>query len=236
MSIFLSETIGTCLLILFGNGVVANVVLKATKGNNGGWVVITLGWAMAVYVAVFVTQNFGNAVHLNPVFTVANVAMGKIGLQEACMFIAGQLLGAFVGACLVWLIHKPHIDITEDAGAIEAMFCTAPAIKNPLYNFISELLVTAALVFAALHIAVAENNMGSLQALPVALLVLGIGLCLGGATGYAVNPARDFAPRVAHALLPIKNKGNSNWQYAWIPIVAPILGALLAVGLKNLVQ
>ncbi len=227
MEILIGEIIGTAILILLGNGVVANVVLNKSKGNSSGWIVITFGWAIAVFVAVYCSARFSGA-HLNPAVTLSLLMLGKISTGNTIFYLLGQFLGAFLGSTLVWLQYRPHYDETEDKGGILATFCTAPAIRNPVSNFISEFIGTFVLIFGILMIASPSSTLGSLDALPVALLVLGIGLSLGGSTGYAINPARDLAPRIAHFLLPIKNKGNSDWQYAWIPVVAPLTGSIFA--------
>jgi glycerol uptake facilitator protein len=235
MSIFFSELIGTALLIILGNGVVANVVLNKTKGNNSGWIVITFGWAIAVFVGVFVAAKTSGA-HLNPAITVAFAYLDKISLDKILLYLGGQFLGAMLGAFIVWLLYRPHFTVTEDKDLKRAVFCTAPAIRNTTSNLISEITGTFVLVFGALYIAAPSSSLGALDALPVALLVLGIGLSLGGTTGYAINPARDLGPRIMHAILPIKNKGTSDWGYSWIPVVGPIIGALLAAILFTIVS
>jgi glycerol uptake facilitator protein len=227
MSIFISELIGTALLILLGNGVVANVVLNKTKGNNGGWIVITFGWAIAVFVGVFVAAKTSGA-HLNPAITVAFSYLKKIPLDTVPLYLAGQFSGAMLGAFLVWAMYRLHFASTGDADLKRAVFATAPAIRNTWSNLLSETIGTFILVFSVLYIAAPSSSLGALDALPVALLVLGIGLSLGGTTGYAINPARDLGPRIMHALLPISGKGGSDWSYSWIPVVGPIIGALVA--------
>lgn len=227
MSIFFSELIGTALLILLGNGVVANVVLNKTKGNSSGWIVITFGWAIAVFVGVFVAAKTSGA-HLNPAVSVAFAYLDKISVSSLPLYFAGQILGAITGSFLVWLTYRQHFTSTDDAGAKLACFATGPAIRNPVQNLVTEIIGTFVLVFAVLYIAAPSASLGALDALPVALLVLGIGLSLGGPTGYAINPARDLGPRIMHALLPIVNKGSSDWNYSWIPVAGPIIGALLA--------
>lgn len=234
MSPFIAELVGTALLILLGNGVVANVVLNKTKGNSSGLIVITFGWAIAVFVAVYAVSKFSNA-HLNPAVTIADaVNTGEWG--HVATYIPAQLLGAMLGATLAWLAYKQHFDETADAGAKLACFCTGPAIKNPVYNFITEMIGTFVLIFGILMMGNNDKtvSLGALEALPVALLVLGIGVSLGGPTGYAINPARDLGPRIMHAILPIKGKGSSDWNYSWIPVVGPITGAVLAVLIKKL--
>lgn len=227
MTALAGELVGSMLLILLGCGVVANVVLTGTKGSNSGWIVITLGWAMAVFVGVLVSSGASGA-HLNPAVTVGLVVAGKFAAAKAVGYIAAQFVGAALGAVLVWLMYRPHFAATQDAGAKLAVFATGPAIADPVSNLLSEILGTFVLVFAALMISSPAGGLGSLDALPVALVVLVIGLSLGGTTGYAINPARDLAPRIVHALLPIQGKGGSGWPYAWIPVVGPILGAVLA--------
>ncbi len=224
---FLAEAVGTALLLLLGDGVVANVVLSRTKGNNAGWIVITFGWGMAVFVGVFTTASFSGA-HLNPAVTIGLAAAGKFAWADVPVYWAGQFLGAAVGAFLVWLHYKPHFAVTEDKDAKLGVFCTGPAIRADFSNFISELLGTFVLVFAVLYLASPEVGLGALDALPVALVVLVIGLSLGGTTGYAINPARDLSPRIMHALLPIPGKRDSDWSYAWIPVAGPLAGGLLA--------
>ncbi|WP_040210373.1 MIP/aquaporin family protein [Clostridium polynesiense] len=226
MSTFLGEFLGTMLLILLGNGVVANVVLNKTKGNDGGWIVITTGWALAVAVPVFIFGPISGA-HFNPAVTIANAAIGNFQWASVGSYIAAQMLGAIAGACLVYLTYKPHYDATEDQGAKLATFATGPAIRTNLYNFIGEFVGTFVLLFALLGIGNTKMVDG-ISPIVVGLVIWVIGLTLGGTTGYAINPARDLGPRIAHAFLPIKNKGTSDWGYAWIPVVAPILGGLCA--------
>jgi glycerol uptake facilitator protein len=228
MKPFLGELIGTMLLILLGNGVVANVVLQRTKGHNSGWIVISFAWAMAVFVGVFISSTVSKA-HLNPAVTFGLAVAGKFPWAEVGPYILAQMLGAALGAFLVWLHYMPHFNATPDGDAKLACFCTGPAIRHPLTNFIGEVIGTFVLVFAALHITSPAGGLGALDALPVALVVLVIGLSLGGTTGYAINPARDLAPRIMHALLPIPNKRDGDWSYAWIPVIAPLAGAALAV-------
>ena len=235
MSPFFAEFLGTMILILLGNGVVANVVLDKTKGNNSGWIVITLAWAMAVFIAVYITSGSSGA-HLNPIVTLSLAILGKFAWTTVPMYVAAQFLGAMAGATLVYLSYKQHYDETTDAGLIKATFCNEPAIRNTFYNLLSETIGTFVLIIGILFLTGPENSLGSLDALPVALLVLAIGLSLGGTTGYAINPARDLGPRIMHALLPIKNKGISDWHYSWIPVVGPICGGLLAVLVFNFLQ
>ncbi|MEO5646977.1 MAG: MIP/aquaporin family protein [Chitinophagaceae bacterium] len=227
MSPFLAEMLGSTFLLVLGNGVVANVVLTKTKGNNSGWIVITFGWAIAVFTGVYVASP-GSGAHLNPALTIAMATFTDFPWSNVPVYLAGQFSGAMVGAVIVWLSYRQHFDETKDPDLQLAAFCNAPAIRNNFHNLISEIIGTFVLVLGVLFMAKPGNSLGALDALPVALLVLGIGLSLGGATGYAINPARDLGPRIIHAILPIKNKGNSDWNYSWIPVVGPILGGLLA--------
>ena len=227
MDNFLFELIGTAFLILLGDGVVANVVLNKTKGNNSGWIVITFGWGIAVFVAVFIAASHSGA-HLNPAVTLALAAIDKFDWADVPLTIAGQFAGAMTGALLVWLAYKKHFDETADADAKLAVFCNSPAIPNIPFNLATEIIGTFALVFGILFITGADVKLYSIDALPVALLVLGIGLSLGGPTGYAINPARDLGPRIMHFILPIKDKGSSGWGYSWIPVIGPVVGGLLA--------
>lgn len=225
-STFMGELIGTLILILLGDGVVANVLLKDSKGNGSGWIVITAGWAFAVTIGIFVAQKFGSqAAHLNPAVTIA-LAVHSGDWSDVPSFILAQLIGAIIGAKLVWLMYFPHWKGTEDKGLKLAVFCTAPAIRNNTSNLVGEIIGTAVLIIGVLAI-YADAGSG-LAPLLVGVLVWAIGLSLGGPTGYAINPARDLGPRIAHALLPIAGKGGSDWGYAWIPVVGPIIGAILA--------
>ena len=225
MSPFISEFVGTSILLLLGNGVVANVVLSKTKGNGSGWIVITLGWAMAVFVGVYASTASG--ANLNPAVTIG-LAVKTNDWSNVPLYIAAQMLGAMFGSLLVWLSYRQHFDETENKDLKLAVFCTAPAIRSTVNNFISEVIGTFMLMMGVLFLSSPENKLGSLDALPVALLVLAVGLSLGGSTGYAINPARDLGPRLLHFILPIKNKRDSDWGYSWIPVVAPITGAMLA--------
>ncbi|WP_131537866.1 MIP/aquaporin family protein [Pedobacter nototheniae] len=234
MSEFLAEFIGTALLILLGNGVVANVVLKGTKGNNSGWIVITTAWALAVFVGVVIAAPYSGA-HLNPVVTLALAISHKFAWVKVPYYILAQLLGAMLGSFLVWITYKDHFDATEDQGLKSAPFATSPAIRNLKSNLFSEIIGTFVLIFVIFHFTNAEMGtdktpigLGSLGAIPVAFLVWVIGLALGGTTGYAINPVRDLGPRIVHSLIPMKGKGSSDWAYAWIPIVGPIIGGSLA--------
>lgn len=218
----LFEFIGTAILILFGAGVCANVNLKKTLGNKSGWVVISFGWGFAVFVAAFISDPYSGA-HLNPAVTVG-LAIAGIFKGSVIGYITAQLLGAILGATIVYLMYKPHFDAEEDPAAKLGVFSTGPAIKNLFSNFFSEVVGTFALVFGILFAAGAQIA----GPLPVAILIVAIGMSLGGTTGYAINPARDLGPRIAHALLPIKGKGSSNWGYAWLPVAAPLCGGALA--------
>lgn len=228
MSPFTGEFIGTLLLIILGDGVVANVVLNKTKGHNSGWIVITFGWAMAVFLGVYTSTRLGGSGHLNPAVTLAMTAFNDFDSSLLVTYILAQFSGAFTGALIVWLAYKQHFDETPDGDGKLAVFCTIPAIRNTSYNLITEILGTCILILGAMAMSSPATSLGTLDALPVSLLVLGIGLSLGGPTGYAINPARDLAPRIAHSILPIKNKRNSDWGYSWIPVVGPIIGALIA--------
>lgn len=227
MSPFISEFVGTCLLILLGNGVVANTILNKTYGHGGGWIVITFGWAMAVFVGVFVSASASGA-HLNPAVSVALAILEKFSWYDLPFYVLAQITGAMFGQILVWLMYRDHYYQTEDTEVVKATFCTGPAISNNVNNFIAEFIGTLVLVLGVLFIVSPTSSLGSLDALPVALLVLAIGLSLGGSTGYAINPARDFGPRIIHAILPLKYKGASGWSYSWIPVIAPLAGATVA--------
>ncbi len=227
MHLFLAELIGTALLILLGDGVVAGVVLRGTKSENGGWIVITFAWALAVTFAVYAVGGISGA-HLNPAVTIALAASGQFDWALAPVYILGQLAGAITGACLVYLHYLPHWGRTEDPDLKRAVFCTAPAVRHTAGNFISEFLGTFVLLFGLSAIG-ANRYAEGLNPMVVGALVLAIGLSLGGTTGYAINPARDLGPRIAHALLPIPGKGGSDWSYAWIPVVAPVLGGMAGV-------
>ncbi|NEU07234.1 aquaporin family protein [Flavihumibacter sp. R14] len=242
MSQFAAEMIGTFFLILLGNGVVANVVLSGTKGHGSGWIVITTGWALAVFIGVVIAAPFSGA-HLNPAVTLALAIAQKFSWAQVPLFILAQFLGAMLGTSVVWLLYKDHFNQTADQGLKSAVFCTAPAIEGTWSNFFNELVGTFVLIFVIFYFTNAELGsdktpigLGSLGAIPVAFLVWAIGLSLGGTTGYAINPARDLGPRIMHSLLPIQGKGSSNWGYSWIPVVGPLTGAALAallyLGLK----
>ncbi len=234
MTPFVAELLGTALLITLGCGVVANAILKGTKGEGGGWIVITTAWAFAVFVGVVVAGPYSGA-HINPAVTVGLAIAGAFEWADVPSYLLAQLLGAMIGATLIWIMYKDHFDITEDKGVKLGVFSTIPAIRNYPSNIFSEVLGTFVLVFTVLFFTDASMlateeviGLGSLGALPVSLLVWGIGLSLGGTTGYAINPARDLGPRLIHAILPIKDKGSSDWGYSWIPVLGPILGGMIA--------
>ncbi len=230
----MAEMIGTMLLILLGDGVVANVLLNDTKGHNSGWIVITTAWGLAVFVGVVVAGPYSGA-HLNPAVTIGLAIAGKFPWASVLSYIVAQMLGAFIGAILVWLMYYDHFQRNNKPDAILAVFCTGPAIRNYVSNIASEIIGAFVLVFTVFYIAGAQITptntpigLGSVGALPVAFLVWVIGLSLGGTTGYAINPARDLGPRIIHFIFPIKNKGTSDWAYAWIPVLGPIAGAAIA--------
>lgn len=241
---FLAEMFGTMVLILLGDGVVANVVLNKTKGQNGGWIVITAGWAFAVFCGAMTSIALGGPGSLNPAGEIAGiVTSGGATTGAALMNIAGQFVGAFIGAVLVWIAYMDHFAATPDQGSQLAVFSTGPAIRNPVSNLITEIIATFALIFivnAILRVLGTPAGDGFVSATNfnpyfVGILIWGLGLSLGGPTGYALNPARDLGPRIAHAILPIPGKGSSDWGYAWIPIVGPIIGAILGAVLFGLV-
>jgi glycerol uptake facilitator protein len=232
MDIFIAELLGTMLLIIFGDGVVANVVLNKTKGQNSGWIVIATGWAMAVVVGVYAVAGYSGA-HINPAVTIALVSIGKLTVDKAIIYIAGQFVGAFLGGVIVFLAYYQHFGATDDKGLKLAVFCTGPAIRNTGWNLLTEIIGTFALVFGVLSMTSTRNLVEKTGLAPalapflVGLLVWGIGLSLGGPTGYAINPARDLGPRISHAVLPIPGKGSSDWSYSWIPVVGPIIGGII---------
>lgn len=227
MSPFVSEFVGTALLITFGNGVVANVVLDKTKGQQSGWIVITFGWAMAVFIAVYVAAQ-GSGAHLNPAVSLALALVGKLEWSQVPVYVTAQITGAMIGQIIVWLSYRDHYNVTNNKELLLATFCTSPAIPNKINNFVSEVIGTFILIIGVLFLVSPSESLGSLDALPVALLVLGIGLSLGGTTGYAINPARDLGPRIVHQLLPLTHKGSSEWHYSWVPIAGPLTGSILA--------
>ena len=249
MSPYVAEFVGTTLLVMFGNGVVANVVLNRTKGNGGGWIVIAAGWALAVFVGVFSSQAVSGA-HLNPAVTLAMAQAGKFPWANVPGYFLAQMLGGIVGGAWVFFFYREHFKVTEDAGTKLACFCTAPNIRNLAQAFFCEVTGTFLLVLpvflmtdAKIKLPTAAGaaneviiGLGTLGALPVGLLVFAIGLSLGGTTGYAINPARDLGPRLAHALLPVPGKRDSDWGYAWVPVIGPLLGASLAAGVNSLLR
>jgi len=243
MQSYLAEVIGTMILVLLGDGVVANVLLDRSKGYNGGWIVITTGWGIAVAIAVYAVGRISGA-HLNPAVTIALATIGSFPWPQVPGYIAAQMLGALLGATLVWLTYLSHWRGTRDPAVKLAVFCTAPAIRATAANVLAEIIGTAVLLFGILAIAANAQTLSKpgdvdlsfvfsrgLDPLLVGVLVLGIGLSLGGPTGYAINPARDLGPRIAHAILPIAGKGSSDWEYAWIPAIAPIVGGVIGAGL-----
>jgi glycerol uptake facilitator protein len=236
MTPFVAEFSGTALMMLLGNGVVANAILGRTKGHHGGAILITVGWALAVFAAVSTVGSFSGA-HLNPAITMALALCGKFKWSLVPVYVCAQMLGACFGAILVWLVYRPHFACTSDQETKRAVFCTSPAIRSTWDNLLAEIIATFVLVFVVLFLAAASIGLGALDAVPVSLLVLAIGASLGGPTGYAINPARDLAPRLMHALLPMPGgKGHSDWGYAWIPVVGPLIGAALAALLYSLLR
>lgn len=239
MSAYIAEFFGTALLILFGNGVVANVVLAKTKGHNSGWIVISAGWGLAVFIGAFCANKYSGA-HLNPAVTLAAVMTGKLESNMALGYLVAQLLGAMLGSLLVFVFYREHFLATNDQDAKLACFCTSPNIRNLGQSLVCEAIGTFALILPILLIVspslvpvaadapTSKLGLGTLELLPVGLLVFGIGLSLGGTTGYAINPVRDFGPRLMHAILPIPGKRDSDWGYAWVPVFGPLLGAALA--------
>jgi glycerol uptake facilitator protein len=232
MSPLLAELLGTAILVILGDGVVANVVLQRTKGNDSGWIVITTGWALAVTIAVYSVGSISGA-HLNPAVTIGLATIGTFPWSNVAGYVAAQIAGGFLGAIVVWLAYLPHWGATTDGAAKLAVFCTSPAIRNPRVNVITEIIGTFVLVLGILAVLSPANlTQGSdwsrgLGPLLVGAIVWSIGLSLGGPTGYAINPARDLGPRLAHAVLPLPSKGDSDWGYAWVPIVGPIIGGVL---------
>lgn len=247
MNAYIAEAVGTMILVLLGDGVVANVLLSRSKGQNSGWIVITVGWGVAVAIAVYAVGRISGA-HLNPAVTIGLATIGSFPLESVPGYVAAQMVGAFLGAVLVWLAYLPHWGLTEDPAAKLGVFATGPAVRNTGANFVTETIGTALLLFGVL--AIGANAEGwakagevdlsqvfsrALQPLLVGILVLGIGLSLGGPTGYAINPARDLGPRIAHAILPIPDKGPSDWSYAWIPVAAPLVGGIGGAALYTFV-
>jgi len=224
---FVGELMGTMILVLLGDGVVANVLLGKSKGENSGWIVISTGWGLAVAMAVYVAGWVSGA-HINPAVTIGFISIGKLSVRQAVPYISGQFVGAFLGAILVWLAYMPHWEVTEDPDRKLATFCTMPAIRKYGLNLLTEIIGTAMLVLGVLGIFDIHNSLGKgIAPYIVGLLVFAIGLSLGGPTGYAINPARDLAPRIAHFLLPIPGKRDSDWAYSWVPVVGPIIGCLI---------
>lgn len=227
MSPMVAEFIGSVVLLLLGGGVVANVVLAKTKGSGSGWIVITTGWALAVFSGVALVGDVSGA-HLNPAVTVGLAVAGKFAWAKVPAYVIAQMAGAMVGAGLVWMMHRPHFQATTDPDAKLGVFATGPAIRSIPENLLSEILGTCVLVLAALMMASSDEGLGAVKAIPIALIVFAVGVSLGGTTGYAINPTRDLGPRIMHFLLPIPGKRDSDWGYAWIPVVGPIVGAVLA--------
>lgn len=234
MTPFIAELLGTMILILLGCGVVANVILEGTKGQNSGWIVITTGWALAVYVGVVVAAPYSGA-HINPAVSISLAAAGEFPWENVPSYLLAQFLGAMLGSGIVWLTYKKHFDSTSNKELKLGVFCTAPAIRHKGFNLFAEAVGTFVLLFAVLFFTdatITESDtvigLGSLGAIPVAFTVWAIGLCLGGPTGYAINPARDLGPRIMHAILPVKDKRDSDWSYSWIPVLGPIAGGLAA--------
>lgn len=224
MSIYMAEFLGTMILVWLGDGVVASVALNKSKGKDGGWIVVTLAWGLAVAIPAYIFGAASGA-HLNPAVTIANAFAGNFAWNQVGGYVVAQMLGGIVGGTLVWLTYLPHWKATEDKATKLGVFCTAPAIRDTKANFLTEFLTTALLVFGLMGLGQAEMAPG-FGALSAGLLIVVIGLSLGGPTGYAINPARDLGPRIAHAILPIAGKGDSDWGYSWIPVVAPILGGI----------
>src|SRR5215510_12048784 len=242
MQTYLAELLGTMMLVLLGDGVVAGVLLERSKGQNAGWMAVTTGWGIAVAVAVYAVGRISGA-HLNPAVTIALATIGSFPWAQVPGYIAAQLAGAMLGAVLVWLAYLPHWGLTENARFKLGVFCTAPSVRSPVANLITEAIGTAVLLFGILAIAANAQTLSQpgqldlsfvfsrgLQPLLVGVLVLGIGLSLGGPTGYAINPARDLGPRIVHAVLPIPGKGSSDWEYSWIPVIGPIVGGIAGAG------
>jgi glycerol uptake facilitator protein len=228
MSIFVAELIGTMVLIILGGGVVAGVVLNKSKANGAGWVVITFGWGFAVMIAAYMVGHISGA-YLNPALTIGFAVAGKLAWSQVFPMILAQMIGAFLGAVVVWLHYLPHWKETEDQEAKLAVFSTGPAIRSTFANLLSEIIGTAFLVFVLLSFGAKGLVFADgVQTIAVAFLIVAIGMSLGGTTGYAINPARDLGPRIAHAILPIAGKGSSDWKYAWVPVIGPIIGAVIA--------
>jgi glycerol uptake facilitator protein len=234
MSPYLGEFLGTFLLILMGGGVNANLDLAKTKGSDSGWLLMSWGWGMAVFLGVYTAIELGGSGHLNPAISIGMAAFGKLDSTLLLGYVFAQMAGAFCGAVGTWAAFRMHFEATENADRKLGVFSTSPAIRHASSNFLTELIGTFVLAFGALAASAPTSSLGALDALPVALLVAGIGMGLGGPTGYAINPARDLGPRIAHFVLPISGKRDSDWSYSWIPVLGPIVGALLGVGLYSL--
>lgn len=230
----LGEFIGTAILVLLGDGVVANVSLAKSKGKDAGWLTITIGWGLAVGIAAY-ASGYMSPAHLNPAVSIAFAVRGDISWVTFTSYVAAQMAGALLGAVLVWLTYRPHYEETKDSETILGTFATAPAIDSPIDNLIAEIIGTFMLVYGIMAFGYTELAPG-IDTAVVSALIVAIGVSLGGPTGYAINPARDLGPRIAHAILPITHKGDSNWGYAWVPVVGPMIGGLLAVGLNILVN
>jgi len=247
IKVYLAEMVGTMIMMILGDGVVANVLLHKSKGQGSGWMAITTAWGLAVMIAIFCVGRISGA-HLNPAVTVSLAATGSFSWNLVPGYILAQITGAFFGSIVVWLLYLPHFEETEDQDLKLAVFCTAPAIRRPVSNVVSEVIGSAILLFGLLAIAANAQKLNTpagvdlslvfsqgIQPILVGFLVWGIGLSLGGPTGYAINPARDLGPRLAHALLPIAGKGKSDWGYAWIPVVAPLIGGVIGAGLYTII-
>jgi len=234
MSPYLGEFLGTFLLILMGGGVNANLDLAKTKGSDSGWLLMSWGWGMAVFLGVYTAIELGGSGHLNPAISIGMAAFGKLDSTLLLGYVFAQMAGAFCGEVGTWAAFRMHFEATENADRKLGVFSTSPAIRHASSNFLTELIGTFVLAFGALAASAPTSSLGALDALPVALLVAGIGMGLGGPTGYAINPARDLGPRIAHFVLPISGKRDSDWSYSWIPVLGPIVGALLGVGLYSL--
>lgn len=234
MSPYLGEFLGTFLLILMGGSVNANLDLAKTKGSGSGWLLMSWGWGMSVFLGVYTALELGGSGHINPAISIGMAAFGKLDSTLLLGYVFAQMAGAFCGAVVTWAAFRMHFEDTENADRKLGVFSTSPAIRHTFSNFLTELIGTFVLAFGALAASAPTNSLGALDALPVALLVAGIGMGLGGPTGYAINPARDLGPRIAHFVLPISGKRDSDWAYSWIPVIGPITGALLGVGLYSL--
>ena len=232
---FWGEFVGTTVLIIFGNGVVANSLLKGSKAEGAGWLNIIAGWGVAVLMGVFVSVSLGGQGDLNPAVTFAKLLNGSYAVAEAATIMLLQVAGGILGGCITWLFFRGHWEITEDTGTKLAVFCTGPAIRNYSQNLLCEIIATIMLIFPVF--AMFSKNVGAMSPgygpYMVAVLIFGLGACLGGTTGYALNPARDLGPRIAHAICPIAGKGNSDWSYAWVPVVGPMIGGVIAFALSK---